>query len=127
MKNFKVIASLLGGVIVILGAGLLFIFGSNNANQSNKVNYQSASSAQTSQHHKQQASSSQSSSSSKPRSTQLSYEELAIAAYIDSLRGNSIDDKFKTFNEVANGQSANPATEQPMAIKQHEDPTFEIG
>ncbi len=127
MNKFKVIYSLLGGIIVVLCAALFFIFGSNNANHQSKVQKQQTSSSLTNQHQKRHSSSKQSSSSSEPQKAELNYEELAVAAYINSLRGDSIDDKFKTFDELANGQSANPATEQPMAIEQHEDPTFQIG
>lgn len=49
-----------------------------------------------------------------------------MAAYISSLRGVSTTEKFQSFDELVSGQSPNPATEQPMSIKQHDDPTFEI-
>ncbi|HJF53811.1 MAG TPA: hypothetical protein K8W06_01495 [Limosilactobacillus coleohominis] len=127
MNKFKIIYSLLGGIIVVLCAVLFFIFGSNNANQQSKVQNKPTSSSLTKQHQEQHSSSKPSSSSSEPQKAELNNEELAVAAYINSLRGDSIDDKFKTFDELANGQSSNPATEQPMAIEQHEDPTFQIG
>lgn len=126
MNKFKIIYSLLGGIIVVLCAVLFFIFGSNNANQQSKVQNKPTSSSSTKQH-QEQHSSSKPSSAAEPQKAELNNEELAVAAYINSLRGDSIDDKFKTFNDLANGQSSNPATEQPMAIEQHEDPTFQIG
>ncbi|KRM81635.1 hypothetical protein FC35_GL001837 [Limosilactobacillus coleohominis DSM 14060] len=126
MNKFKVIYSLLGGIIVVLCAVLFFIFGSNNANQQSKVKNKPASSSLTKQHQEQHSSIKSSSSSSKPQKAALNNEELAVAAYINSVRGDSIDDKFKTFDELATGQSSNPATEQPIAIEQHEDPTFQI-
>lgn len=106
---------------------MFFIFGSNNANQQSKIQNKQTSSSLTKQHQEQHSSSKSSSSSSESQKEELNNEELAVAAYINSLRGDSIDDKFKTFDDLANGQSSNPATEQPMAIEQHEDPTFQIG
>lgn len=125
MKKQKLIYGLLGGIIVALAAVLLFLIGSYNTRQQAKVPRGSAPSASVQYHSEKHVSSTQ--SSSPQQKVELNDEELAVAAYINSLRGDSLDDKFKTFDELANGQSANPATEQPTIIAQHEDPTFQIG
>lgn len=129
-KHRKIIWSLLG-IIIVLVAVLLFVLGSNSQSKTPRTS-RTVSETKTVQKPQRESSAyksnnvSSSSSSSQPEKKKLSYKELAVAAYINALRGNSIDEKLNTFNECANGESPNPSTEQLTLLEQHNDPTFQI-
>ena len=118
-KHNKIVWSL-SGIIVVLIATLFFILGSSTQQKTIKSNknIRETKTTQVSQKvassKKESSESVISSSSSQSKKEKLSYQQLAVAAYIN------------TFNECVNGESSNPATEQPTSFDQHNDPTFQI-
>lgn len=70
--------------------------------------------------------SSSASSSSQPRSIHLTYEELAMAAFIQNCNADSTTEKIDKVNEMIAGKTDNPNLDQPAAMKRREDATIEI-
>lgn len=131
MKKHNKVIWILSGIVVILIAVLLFVLGNNSQSQTRQnskavTKTTRVSRKVTSLAQENSSTSSASSSSSQPRKEELSYKELAVAAYINTLRGDSVAEKMVTFDECANGQSNNPSTEKPTSFEQHNDPTFQI-
>lgn len=132
MKKHNKIVWSLSGIIVVLITALFFILGSSTQQKTIKSN-KNIRETKTTQVSQKVASATKnsnesviSSSSFQPKKEKLSYQQLAVAAYINTLRGDSIEEKMNIFNECVNGESSNPATEQPTSFEQHNDPTFQI-
>ena len=66
-------------------------------------------------------------SSSQTQQGNLSYEELALAAFIEQCRGDSLDAKMHTMDQMIDGKTAYPNQEQPAIMQRKEDSTIEIG